>query len=192
MYFFPIENDVWDDFKQNGRDYEYSSDQEDKVVVLHHNKKKNKKPLPTECVFCKNNGEDAKIYKKHLLKDVEGRTICPILRYVYEFYQNFTFVSEDWYIFLNNLNLIIQAVMSIILIIVYILLYIIVVDCNKLLIFLSFLSLFCRKYTCPICGAKGDSAHTLKYCPLNKQNHAVAPMNALKALRNSTGRRRSK
>ncbi|XP_058791227.1 uncharacterized protein LOC131664275 [Phymastichus coffea] len=124
----PTQNDVWDDFKQNGRDYEYCSDQEDTIVVRHHNKKKNKKPLPTECVFCKNNGEDAKIYKKHLLKDFEGRTICPIL----------------------------------------------------------------RKYTCPICGAKGDNAHTLKYCPLNKQNHSVAPMNALKALRNSTGRRRSK
>ncbi|CAM1326120.1 NANOS1 (predicted) [Pycnogonum litorale] len=25
-----------------------------------------------------------------------------------------------------------------------------------------------RDYTCPICGVNGDSAHTLKYCPKNK------------------------
>ena len=27
-----------------------------------------------------------------------------------------------------------------------------------------------RAYTCPICGANGDDAHTIKYCPKNQSN----------------------
>ncbi|CAB0035538.1 unnamed protein product [Trichogramma brassicae] len=41
--------------------------------------------------------------------------------------------------------------------------------------------------------ANGDKAHTIKYCPINSNKHTqqLASMNALKALRNSCGRRRS-
>ncbi|KAJ8667100.1 hypothetical protein QAD02_008762 [Eretmocerus hayati] len=120
-------NEVWNEFKTNGLDTEYVPDTEN-FCLTPNNKKKNKKPLPSECVFCKNNGEDQKIYKDHLLKDIDGRILCPIL----------------------------------------------------------------RKYTCPICGASGDDSHTIKYCPKNKHPQPLASMNALKSLRNSTGRRRSK
>ncbi|XP_011502452.1 PREDICTED: nanos homolog 3 [Ceratosolen solmsi marchali] len=75
----PQAEDIWEDFRHNGRDYEYCPDLED-TKIFYYSKKKNKKPLPTECVFCKNNGEDAKIYKTHLLKDTNGRILCPILR----------------------------------------------------------------------------------------------------------------
>ncbi|XP_044019173.1 nanos homolog 2-like isoform X2 [Aphidius gifuensis] len=48
-----------------------------------------------------------------------------------------------------------------------------------------------RAYTCPICGVKGDHAHTIKYCPGNK-NDEVVSFNSVKSLRNSIGKRRSK
>ncbi|KAJ8667099.1 hypothetical protein QAD02_008761 [Eretmocerus hayati] len=97
-------------FEENGKDYEYCPpDDEPNHTVFPIRRKKSKKPLATECVFCKNNelGDDS--YKTHILKDEEGRTICPIL----------------------------------------------------------------RKYKCPICGAIGDEAHTIKYCPLGKKNAPI-------------------
>lgn len=48
-----------------------------------------------------------------------------------------------------------------------------------------------RAYTCPICNAKGDDAHTIKYCPKNTNPETVATMTALKAHRTSTGYRRN-
>ncbi|XP_071793691.1 nanos homolog 1-like [Asterias amurensis] len=32
------------------------------------------------CVFCKNNGERESVYSSHILKDQDGKTLCPILR----------------------------------------------------------------------------------------------------------------
>ncbi|XP_012250701.1 nanos homolog 3 [Athalia rosae] len=123
-------NDVREEFKQNGQDSEYCPELETGAIPLPNprRRKSNRKPLATECVFCRNNGEEAHYYRRHLLKDADGRIMCPIL----------------------------------------------------------------RAYTCPICGACGDAAHTIKYCPSNKNPEAVATVNALKVLRNSTGKRRSK
>jgi protein nanos 1 len=49
-----------------------------------------------------------------------------------------------------------------------------------------------RAYTCPICNAKGDDAHTIKYCPKNNNPEVVATMTTLKTHRSSTGHRRNK
>ncbi|XP_076358873.1 nanos homolog 3-like [Tachypleus tridentatus] len=32
------------------------------------------------CVFCKKNGEDAEFCENHMLRDKEGRVVCPVLR----------------------------------------------------------------------------------------------------------------
>ena len=63
------------------------------------------KPEPKICVFCRNNGAPEEVYGSHILKTVDGRVLCPIL----------------------------------------------------------------RAYTCPLCSANGDNAHTIKYCPLSKE-----------------------
>ncbi|GCC20596.1 hypothetical protein chiPu_0019159 [Chiloscyllium punctatum] len=59
------------------------------------------------CTFCKQNGESRKIYASHVLKDKDGRTVCPIL----------------------------------------------------------------RRYTCPVCKATGDSAHTKRFCQSLRENY---------------------
>ncbi|KAG7190171.1 hypothetical protein KM043_006297 [Ampulex compressa] len=98
----PNVQDVMEEFRNNGRDFEYCPDLDNGTMPeITPRRKKNKKPLPTECVFCRNNGEEETYYRQHLLKDAEGRVVCPVL----------------------------------------------------------------RAYTCPICGACGDGAHTVKYCP---------------------------
>ena len=56
------------------------------------------------CVFCQSSKQPEHVYRSHILKDIEGRVVCPYL----------------------------------------------------------------RSYTCPICNANGDDAHTIKYCPLNQ------------------------
>ncbi|XP_012283866.1 nanos homolog 3 [Orussus abietinus] len=123
----PTADDIMEEFRHNGQDFEYCPDFET-TVPRNPRRKKNKKPIPNECVFCKNNGESADYYKRHRLKDAEGRVCCPIL----------------------------------------------------------------RAYKCPICGAFGDRAHTVKYCPLNQNPETVATSNTLKIMRNSSGKRRNK
>ncbi|XP_014488840.1 PREDICTED: protein nanos [Dinoponera quadriceps] len=122
--------DVMEEFRHNGRDFEYCPDLDSDVTKqITPRRKKNKKPLPTECVFCRNNGEEETYYRQHLLKDVDGRVQCPVL----------------------------------------------------------------RAYTCPICGACGDMAHTVKYCPKGPYNpNSISTANAFKLLRNSMGKRRGK
>lgn len=45
-------------------------------------KTKKTKKLPTYCVFCKNNNESEAVYTSHVLKDTDGKVVCPAL-YVY-------------------------------------------------------------------------------------------------------------
>lgn len=97
------------------------------AATVTRSRKRAKKQIQ-ECAFCKNNGEQESYYKRHILKDSEGRIVCPVL----------------------------------------------------------------RAYTCPICNAKGDKAHTIKYCPLNSNPDPIAQITTLKSLRTSTGHRRNK
>jgi len=74
--------EIMEEFRHNGRDFEYCPDLDtDATRQIIPRRKKNKKPLPTECVFCRNNGEEETYYREHLLKDVDGRVQCPVLRW---------------------------------------------------------------------------------------------------------------
>ncbi|XP_061108874.1 nanos homolog 1-like [Conger conger] len=39
-----------------------------------------------------------------------------------------------------------------------------------------------RAYTCPLCSANGDNAHTIKYCPLSKDHPAQRPLKGGRAV----------
>lgn len=76
-----VVEDVMEEFRHNGRDFEYCPDLDPDVTKhITPRRKKNKKPLPNECVFCRNNGEEESYYRQHLLKDADGRVLCPVLR----------------------------------------------------------------------------------------------------------------
>ncbi|XP_020378957.1 nanos homolog 1 [Rhincodon typus] len=83
------------------------------------------KQEPKICVFCRNNGAPDDVYSSHVLKTLDGRVTCPIL----------------------------------------------------------------RAYTCPLCNANGDNAHTIKYCPLSKDQ---PPQRILKGGRAVGGGKRLK
>ncbi|CAL8261803.1 unnamed protein product [Lota lota] len=39
-----------------------------------------------------------------------------------------------------------------------------------------------RAYTCPLCSANGDNAHTIKYCPLSRDQPAARPLKGGRAV----------
>uniref|UniRef100_A0A3Q2YWM6 Nanos homolog 1 n=1 Tax=Hippocampus comes TaxID=109280 RepID=A0A3Q2YWM6_HIPCM len=39
-----------------------------------------------------------------------------------------------------------------------------------------------RAYTCPLCSANGDNAHTIKYCPLSKEQPPQRPLKGGRAV----------
>ena len=38
------------------------------------------------CEFCKNNNEERSVYMSHVLKDLEGRVVCPVSLYAFHFW----------------------------------------------------------------------------------------------------------
>ncbi|KAF7378809.1 hypothetical protein HZH66_015043 [Vespula vulgaris] len=74
-------DDVMEEFRHNGRDFEYCPDVDDyPQPVPNIRRKKPKKPLPNVCVFCRNNGVEEIYYRQHLIKYADGRVQCPVLR----------------------------------------------------------------------------------------------------------------
>ncbi|XP_063531593.1 uncharacterized protein LOC134742396 isoform X2 [Cydia strobilella] len=47
-----------------------------------------------------------------------------------------------------------------------------------------------RKFVCKRCGARGDHAHTLKYCPLSTDEERIKSTAMMRSVRLSSGRRR--
>ena len=92
-----IRSDAHEDFLNNGVDVDlddldkYQAQIRERTMVelesdnpvlneyLALKRQKNKKAKKV-CVFCKNNGERTDIYMSHVLKDTQGRVVCPILR----------------------------------------------------------------------------------------------------------------
>ena len=94
-----IRNDAHEDFQQNGVDVDlddldkyqaqlrertsFEQSESDCNPVLNEylalKRNKNKKAKKV-CVFCKNNGERPDVFMSHVLKDGDGRVVCPVLR----------------------------------------------------------------------------------------------------------------
>jgi len=51
--------------------------------TLSKKKPKKTRKLPSFCVFCKNNNEAESVYSSHVLKDPDGKVVCPAL-YIYK------------------------------------------------------------------------------------------------------------
>lgn len=51
-------------------------------VVAIETRVRNKRRVKTQtfCSFCKNNNETPEVYNSHVVKDPDGRTLCPVLR----------------------------------------------------------------------------------------------------------------
>ena len=50
------------------------------AVSSTYTKVKKRVKTQTFCTFCKNNNETPDVYNSHVVKDMNGRTMCPILR----------------------------------------------------------------------------------------------------------------
>ncbi|XP_076359134.1 nanos homolog 1-like [Tachypleus tridentatus] len=70
-------NYVRSDFVQNGKDSDFLTVQ---GPTNKQRPPKKRKKRPQECVFCKNNGEEVRFYKSHVLRNTSGKIVCPILR----------------------------------------------------------------------------------------------------------------
>ena len=60
-----------------GSSFQSSYDLKNYDHSQHKAKSKGKAGKPF-CEFCKNNNEDRSVYMSHVLKDLEGRVVCPV------------------------------------------------------------------------------------------------------------------